>query len=76
MTNILFYIIGGSVIMAAVLVFAALQHYMNDPGRKQFNQWWYAQFQDSVDRAYARGGISWRDKGLAETFYKGYVAPF
>jgi hypothetical protein len=57
-------LIGTVLVLSAVLTFIRIQLYMADPGRREFNEKWFAQFESYVNQRYAQGDLAWRATGL------------
>jgi hypothetical protein len=53
-------------VLAAIGAFALLQHYMNDPLRKEKREAWYKLFEAHRAERYAKDGMSWRARDLHE----------
>ena len=52
----------------AVLIFIYIQHYLQDPRRKEINNEWFAQFEANQRAHYSRPGMGWRARDLREHF--------
>jgi hypothetical protein len=52
----------------AIGVFIAVQAWLNSPQRREFNQAWFAQFEDHMRQSYANKGLAWRTLDMASHF--------
>ena len=58
----------GGLIALAIVVFLRIQSYMEDPRRAEFNERWFAQFEDQLRRRYRDRELLWRTYALDGQF--------
>lgn len=44
----------------AIVAFLRIQSYLDDPRRQQFNEEWFARFEENMRRRYRDKGLLWR----------------
>ncbi|GEM_PF-2142964 len=50
----------GGLIVLAIIAFLRIQSYMEDPRRAEFNEWWFARFEERQRRRYHDRRLRWR----------------
>jgi hypothetical protein len=59
-----------TMIASAVAVFIRIQAWLNDPRRAEFNERWFAQFEDQLKAKYEDESLRWRYQGLSSHFQR------
>ncbi len=74
--NLIFVVLLSGGVLACIVLFARIQQILADPARREFNERWYAAFEEHVAQRYDEDGIEWRVHDLHEHWAPGPSTPF
>ncbi|MCC7477125.1 hypothetical protein IT575_01595 [bacterium] len=73
--NLIFVVLLLAGSLACVLLFIQIQRILADPRRREFNERWFAAFEEHVAQRYDEDGIEWRVRDLHEHWAPGKASP-